>query len=243
MENDSDLNKNILSVRNLSFSFPENDERALNDISIEIKKGSFTFIIGPSGCGKSTLIKILTGLIEPQNGTFTIPEKVSMVFQNGALLPWLDVQNNVAFGLVGTDMEMTEIKKITKKYIDLVGLTGFERKFPRDLSGGQRQRVGIARALAVAPEVLFLDEPFSALDIKTTEELHRDLFKIWKETGITIVMISHSISEAVALGERIILMKKGKIAKEYNIKLPYPRKDNASEFGMQVQEILKEFLR
>ena len=160
-----------------------------------------------------------------------------MVFQSGALFPWLSVYDNVAFGLIAKGLPQYKIKEETGKYIAMTGLTQFEHKYPRDLSGGQRQRVGIARALAVNPDVLLLDEPFSALDTATTEDLHKDLLKIWQQTKKTIVMVSHSIEEAVTLADRIMLMKAGKVFETFDITLPRPRREQEALFIHDVHRV------
>jgi len=164
-----------------------------------------------------------------------------MVFQSGALFPWLNVFENVALGLRAKNVDDKKVEIICDKYIEMAGLAGFEEKFPHELSGGQKQRVGLARALAVEPKVLLLDEPFSALDTGTTEELHKDLIKIWQQTKKTIVMVSHSIEEAVTLADRIMLMKAGVVEKTFSITLPRPRREQESDFMHDVQTIRKKF--
>ena len=166
-----------------------------------------------------------------------------MVFQSGALLPWLTVRENIALGLTAKKYAESAIRSESTKYIEMMGLKGFEEKYPRDLSGGERQRVGIARALAVDPAVLLLDEPFSALDPKTTEELHNDIIKIWKNTKKTIVMVSHLIEEAVSLADRVLLIKNHKSDRIFKVTLARPRRENESEFAREVSEVRREFFR
>jgi NitT/TauT family transport system ATP-binding protein len=214
--------------------------KALDDLSFEVEKGQFFCLVGPSGCGKSTVLKIIAGLDKESSGQVVKPADVSMVFQNAALLPWLTVFDNVAFGLTGK-RDARFIKTETLKYIEMTGLKDFEYKFPHELSGGQRQRVGIARALAVDPDVLLLDEPFSALDTATTEELHKDLLKIWEATRKTIVMVSHSIEEAVTLADKIMLMKTGRCEEIFTITIPRPRREQEALFMQDVQTIRKKF--
>jgi NitT/TauT family transport system ATP-binding protein len=214
---------------------------ALSDISLAVREGEFLCIVGPSGCGKSTLLKILAGLEKASRGEVHVPSKLSMVFQNGALLPWLTVKENVEFGLRVQKKPPKDIEHAGKKYLEMVGLSDFAAKYPRELSGGQRQRVGLARALAVEPQVLLLDEPFSALDPKTTDDLHKDLLKIWKETKITIVMVSHLIEEAVSLADRVVLMKAGHIEETFAVTLPYPRRESGLAFHELVQKIRAKF--
>ena len=215
----------------------------MHDITFEAKTGSFVCIVGGSGSGKSTILKLIAHLKEPSSGTIVAPDAVSMVFQNGALLPWLTVYNNVKLPIKFKKMDRNKRREITTKYIKMVGLEGFEDKYPNDLSEGQKQRVGIARALVVDPDVLLLDEPFSALDIKTARELYNDLIKIWKSTKKTIMMISHNIEEAVFLSEEIILLEKGAITKKFKIDIDYPRKESDPEFVKKVDMVRKAVLK
>jgi NitT/TauT family transport system ATP-binding protein len=165
-----------------------------------------------------------------------------MAFQAGALFPWLTAFENVALGLRVAGKPQRDVAHIVEAQLRAVNMLSFHDKRPADLSGGQRQRVGIARALAVDPAVLLLDEPFSALDPKTTAELHDDLLRIWHETKKTIVMVSHLIEEAVGLADRIILMRAGRIDSQYLITLPHPRHDNEG-FHQEVMKIRREFFK
>ncbi|MSR73563.1 MAG: ATP-binding cassette domain-containing protein [Candidatus Pacebacteria bacterium] len=233
---------NIISFDCVSKTYDEKDI-ALVNASFAVPHGAFACVIGPSGGGKSTVLKIIAGITEPTEGTVVKPKHVSMVFQTGALMPWLSSLENVAFGLHNKGFSMNRIRSTAQKYFKMLGLTGLEEKLPRELSGGQKQRVNIARALAVNPHVLLLDEPFSALDPKTTDELHKDIIKIWKETGKTIVMVSHSIEEAVALGTMVILVKDFAVKKVFDIGLPRPRHEHATPFMREVRQIKKEFFK
>jgi NitT/TauT family transport system ATP-binding protein len=209
----------------------------MKDITFSVKDGSFVCIVGGSGSGKSTVLKLLAHIKEPTSGSIEAPEAISMVFQTSALLPWLTVFQNILLPLKVINTTAEQKKKKVEEYIRLVGLEGFEDKYPHDLSGGQKQRVNIARALVVEPEVLLLDEPFSALDIKTARELHQDLLAIWKKTKKTILMISHVIEEAVYLAEEVIVIEKGSIADTFIIDLPYPRKEDDKNFIKEVEKI------
>lgn len=244
MQNDSNSN-NIIVFDKVSKTFDDGAgrETALSDVSFAVQKGEFACLIGPSGGGKSTILRLIAGLAAPTAGTITKPEHIAMVFQAGALLPWLTVAENVAFGLRGKHVPEKKITDAIGTYVSMVGLAGMEGKYPRELSGGQRQRVGIARALAVEPDVLLLDEPFSALDPKTTEELHKDVIAIWTQTKKTIVMVSHLIEEAVSLADQVILIKDRTVDHVFTIDLPRPRRENEAAFAHEVMQVRKEFFK
>jgi NitT/TauT family transport system ATP-binding protein len=234
----------LIKFDNVSKKFEPGNEIALKSASFEISEGEFICIIGPSGGGKSTILKIIAGLEDETGGTVVKPENIAMVFQAGALLPWLTAKENVALGLRSNlQSPISNLNAVCDRYIAMMGLRGLEAKYPRDLSGGQRQRVGIARALAVDPTVLLLDEPFSALDPKTTEELHQDLIRIWRETKKTIVMVSHSIEEAVSLADRILLIKNFTVEHTFGITLPRPRRENEAAFAHEVLQVRREFFK
>lgn len=233
----------IISFNSVNKLYTGNTNPTLRNLSFSVEQGEFFVIVGPSGCGKSTILRIIAGLEKTNGGEVQMPADVAMVFQNGALFPWLNVFENVALGLRAKNVDDKQVEVICDKYIEMTGLTSLEEKYPHELSGGQRQRVGLARALAVEPKVLLLDEPFSALDTVTTEELHKDLIKIWKATEKTIIMVSHSIEEAVTLADRIILMKAGEIDKTFNITLPRPRREQEAGFMTDVQSVRKEFFK
>ena len=232
----------IIKFDNVSKIFDTKDV-ALKDVSFEVAKGEFICLIGPSGEGKSTVLQLIAGLESTTTGAITKPDNVSMVFQAGALLPWLTVLDNVGIGLAAERLTVARVRSESEKYIAMMGLAGYENKYPRELSGGQRQRVGIARALAMNPEVLLLDEPFSALDPVITEELHKDIMKIWEATKKTIVMVSHSIDEAVTLADRILVVKNHTIDRTFSISLPHPRRENEIGFAHEVQQVRREFFK
>lgn len=222
-----------ITLNNIKKTYP--GSTGLIDIDLEIQKGEFFAIVGPSGCGKSTLLRIVAGLEDPSNGQLSTPDNQAMVFQSGALFPWKTALENAAFGL-----QMQGNKKAdssAKKLLDEVGLSQLENHYPRQLSGGQRQRVGIARALAVDPKVLLLDEPFSALDPITTSLLHQDLLKIWHGHKFTVILVSHSLEEAVSLADRVAVMGHGRVLQIIDVDLPRPRKRD--KLFKKVEEIEK----
>jgi len=233
---------NIIEFKNVGKRYLGERTPAVHDISFSVAEGEFVCLIGPSGCGKTTVLKLIAGLEEKTTGTITRPDGVSMAFQSGALLPWLTVFDNAALGLRQRKERAEKISQAVDRELRSVGMLTLHDKYPADLSGGQRQRVGIARALAVDPPVLLLDEPFSALDAKTTAELHDDLTKIWRETKKTVLMVSHLIEEAVSLGGRVILMRDGTIDQTFQIDLPYPRRES-EHFHREVMKIRREFFR
>ncbi|HZQ63045.1 MAG TPA: ABC transporter ATP-binding protein [Casimicrobiaceae bacterium] len=187
----------------------------LENVDLAVARGEFVSLLGSSGCGKTTLLRILSGLVTPDAGHVTVAGKavtaprrdVCMVFQTFALLPWRSVLDNVAFPLEIDGMGRSERVAVAQRYIELVGLAGFERSYPHELSGGMQQRVGIARALTRNPTVLLMDEPFAALDAQTREVLQEDLLRIWTETRSTIVFVTHSIDEALILSDRVVVFR------------------------------------
>ncbi len=229
---------NSIVLNNVYKSYPSAANKwAVKDFSLEVNREEFFCLVGPSGCGKSTVLKLIVGLEKPTSGKIEKPDAISMVFQSGALLPWLTVEENVAFGLEMMGKDKQKIHDICNKYLEMVNLLHFREKYPRELSGGQRQRVGIARALAVEPKVLLLDEPFSALDAITTEELHKDLLAIWKETKITVIMVSHLLEEAVLLADRVGVMLDGSLKGIVEISLARPRTDSDKRFLAEVKKL------
>lgn len=233
--------ESIITFKNVGLTYAHETQPAITDVSFSIDAGEFVSLIGPSGCGKTTILKIIAGLEKHTTGTVTKPTRVAMAFQASALFPWLTVFENVALGLRVRKIPEADVVIIVGRELQVMQMQAFAEKYPADLSGGQRQRVGIARALAVDPDVLLLDEPFSALDPVTTAELHDDVIKLWREKHITIVLVSHLIEEAVSLADRVILMKQGRIEHIFPIALPYPRREQVSAFMHEVQEIRRVF--
>jgi NitT/TauT family transport system ATP-binding protein len=239
-----------LAIQHVHRTYPGRDApvTALYDIDLRVERGEFICIVGPSGCGKSTLLNLVAGLDFPTRGTIeadgfrvrgTGNDRV-LLFQDAALFPWLDVRGNVEFGLRQLGLSKRDRQVVARHYLGLVGLSSFERAFVHQLSGGMRQRVALARALAVDPQILLMDEPFGALDAMTRDRLHAELQSIWKETGKTILFVTHNTREAVALGDRVIVMspRPGRIAAEFTIDLPRPRVlEDAALLG-RVREVL-----
>jgi NitT/TauT family transport system ATP-binding protein len=230
-------NKTIVELKNISYEFHDTQDRkrvpALKRISFKIPQGEFVTILGPSGCGKSTLLRIVAGLIKPNFGQFFCSaNKSTMIFQHFGLFPWLTVKENIEFGLKMNGVSEKQRNVIVKSKIKETGLSGFSTKSPHELSGGMKQRVGIARALAVQPDLLLADEPFSNLDFFTAEKLRKDTLDLWKKYKMTIVMVTHLIEEAVELSDRIIVSgpRPAVVKKEIVISLPRPRDKRSPEF-------------
>ncbi len=202
-----------VSVNDVTKIYPGGVE-ALNNMNIQFPKGELTSLLGPSGCGKTTLLKIIAGLLEPTSGSVTVNGKKvtgpgkerAFVFQDFALMPWASVMRNAAFGLELQGVAVSERQAIAEKYIEAVGLKGYENLYPHELSGGMRQRVGLARALAVNAEVLLMDEPFSAVDEQTRRKFQEDLLTVIDEEKKTFIFVTHSIEEAVYVSKSIALL-------------------------------------
>lgn len=206
---------------------------AVQDLSLEIRENEFVTLLGPSGCGKTTLLRMIAGLSEPTSGSIIMNgEEVTgpsptaaMVFQSFALMPWASVKRNVVFGLELRGEPKEEKERVAKQLISMIGLEGFESRYPHELSGGMQQRVGLARALAVDPDVLLLDEPFGSLDEQTKRLMQEELLRVWEEERKTAVFVTHSIDEAVFLADRVVVMsaRPGRIAETVDVPFPRPR--------------------
>lgn len=230
-------------------------QRILQDIALAVPKGHFVSLIGPSGCGKSTLLKVLAGLVAPSEGRVLVhgiaPQEaarrriIGLVFQEATLLPWKNALENAAFLLMTADRAMRKDEAFDRAaaMLKLVGLAGSEKKMPLQLSGGMRQRVAIARALALDPQVLMMDEPFGALDAITREEMSVCLLDIWERTGKTVVLVTHSIDEAIFLSGEVHVMGTGpaRIIESLTIALPHPR--NADSYSDSVFKAAQQRLR
>ena len=221
-----------LVIDNVSKSFVSRTGHTLpvlQDINLTVNEEEFVALVGPSGCGKSTLLNITAGLLAPTSGSasFThLPQghvpRTGIVFQETGLFPWRSVYDNIAFGLEAMGVPRQEQKDRISHYINLVGLTGFEKALPHHLSGGMRQRVGIARALVINPDLLLMDEPFSALDAQTRTIMQEELVTLWDKTRLSTLYVTHNIQEAVMLADRVVLLSRrpGKISRILNIGIP-----------------------
>ena len=239
-----------LVIEKISKEFTNAHGKALSvlqDIDLTISQEDFVALVGPSGCGKSTLLNITAGLLQPTGGTvkFTGVEsgyepRLSIVFQETGLFPWRNVHDNISFGLENTSLPAAEREQRINRYIELVGLKGFEKSFPHQLSGGMRQRVGIARALAVEPDLLLMDEPFSALDAQTRTIMQEELVTLWEKTRLTTLYVTHNIQEAVMLADRVVLMSRrpGRVSKILTIGIPRADRDKPEH-----AEAIAEFIR
>jgi sulfonate transport system ATP-binding protein len=235
----------MLTLRNLGKTYP-NGAHALEGFSLDLAPGEIVAIIGGSGCGKSTLLRLISGLERPTHGTVEINgepvtqpnPQINLIFQEPRLFPWLSVANNVGFGLAELDGD--DRRQRVEAALQKVGLESFARRWPKELSGGQAQRVAIARALVTRPEVLLLDEPFSALDAFTRADLQDHLLDIWSEKRPTLVLVTHDIDEALVLADRIIVMRPspGRILDEVTISLPRRRDRTSALFETAKRQLL-----
>lgn len=206
---------------------------AIEDVTLSINPGEFVSIVGPSGCGKTTFLKIVNGLLTPTSGTILLRDRPlqantgdrAMVFQEASLFPWYSVARNIGYGLECQGIGKEDIKKRVAPFIELVGLSGFDRHYPYELSGGMQQRANLARALVVDPAVLLMDEPFAALDAQTREMMQAELLDVWSQTSKTVLFITHQISEAIYLSDRVIVMsaRPGKIIADIRVEIERPR--------------------
>ncbi len=226
-----------------SFAARHGSISIMHDISFDVADSDFLAIVGPSGCGKSTLLRLIQGLDKPSGGRIlfrdapvtSVCTKMAMVFQSFALFPWLTVSQNVAFGLEALGWPPDRIKSQVDRYISVTGLDGFQEAYPRELSGGMRQRVGLARALAVEPSVLLMDEPFSALDPLTAESLREEILQLWRDPELppdAVLLVSHNIEEAIQLADRIIVLSRrpSHVLADVHVDLPRPRDRKSQAF-------------
>jgi NitT/TauT family transport system ATP-binding protein len=250
----------VIEIRNAGKTFTRREKRggqssfrAVGGVNLTVADNEFVTLLGPSGCGKTTLLRMIAGLVDGYEGDILVDGKRvegpspsrAMVFQSFALLPWADVLRNVAFGLELQGVPKGKRLGIARELVQLVGLAGFEHSLPRELSGGMRQRVGLARALAVKPDVLLMDEPFGALDEQTKWIMQEELLRIWEEEPKTVFFVTHSIDEAILLADRVVVMasKPGRVAHVENVDLPRPRTravESLPEFGRLRESLWRE---
>lgn len=228
----------VLELRNLHKEILRKDHEPFaifKNLNLSLRDGEFVSVVGPSGCGKTTMLRVINGLMPSTSGEIFIDGKsaaeldhelvMGFVFQGASLLPWRTSLKNVLIGLEGRGKSTDESEKVARKFLDLVGLSGFENHYPHELSGGMQQRVNLARALAVDPRILLMDEPFAALDAQTRNFMQLELLRIWAETKKTVIFVTHMIAEAILLSDRIVVFshRPGTIRSEFKVPLPRPR--------------------
>jgi NitT/TauT family transport system ATP-binding protein len=242
----------LLELKHISQSFPHAKGvlPVIQDLSFTVEEGEFIAIVGPSGCGKSTMLRIVNGMMPPTSGQVLykgrqidgINLECALVFQSFALMPWLSVKANVELGLEARGVPPADREKRASVYIDKVGLDGFEEAYPRELSGGMKQRVGLARALAVEPQLLLMDEPFSALDALTAITLREELLDLWQDKSMpvhNIIIVTHIIEEAVELADRILVLSSGpgRLVADLKVELPRPRDRRKEGFNALTDKV------
>lgn len=247
-----------IQVRDLSASYALGKEKphiVARDVSLSVERGEFVSVVGPSGCGKTTLLNVIAGFLPPASGEVLLnglpvrrpsPE-CTVVFQSYALFPWMTVAENVEFGLKMQGVGRSSRERVASQYLDLMGLTGNDSKYPHQVSGGMQQRVALARALAIEPSVVLMDEPLAAVDLQTREILQDEIARVVNETSQTILLVTHSVDEAVYLSDRVILMggKPGSISATREVELPKPREHwmKSSEDFLRLRDEVAELLR
>ncbi len=247
----------VLELRRVDKEFTDKERPfpVLADVSLEIQDGEFVCVVGPSGCGKSTLLRLMMGLLEPTRGEVRfegqplrgVNLRAAMVFQSFALLPWITVQANVELGLHARGVDVAEARRRAAHYLDKVGLDGYEEAFPRELSGGMKQRAGLARALAVEPDILFMDEPFAGLDALTSANLREEVLTLWADPNLpvkTVVMVTHIIEEAVLMADRVVVFSPhpGRVVADASVRLPRPRTKRDEGFDALVDTIFEKIV-
>lgn len=231
-----------VNIQHLSKRYSASAPVVIDDLNLEVKQGEFVSLLGASGCGKSTLLNILAGLDTASAGKVELAETATLMFQESALLPWLTAGKNIELALKLAGVPKAERAARAQELLELVHLPNAYKQRPHELSGGMRQRVAIARAIAQGRKVLLMDEPFAALDAITRDLLHDELTRIWQQTGITVIFVTHNVREAVRLGQRVILMssKPGRIIREWKIDIPQPRRMDSNEIAEKAKELTDE---
>jgi NitT/TauT family transport system ATP-binding protein len=247
----------MLTLRHVYKSFADRGRAipVLDDVTLDIPDGQWVCVVGPSGCGKSTLLRLMMGLMPPTSGSILyngqplagVNLRAAMVFQSFALLPWLTVQGNVELGLRARDLPDDETRKRAAFYLDKVGLDGYEEAYPGELSGGMKQRAGLARALAVEPDILFMDEPFAGLDALTSVNLREEVLTLWADRALpvnTVVMVTHIIEEAVLMADRVVVLTShpGRVAADLPVTLERPRNKRDEGFDQLVDSIFEKIV-
>jgi len=242
-----------LDIRGLNKQYEVRGQtlHVLQNIDITIEPGEFVSIVGASGCGKSTLLRLIVGLDGDHQGEMLLDGqrirgtslRRGIVFQEHRLFPWLTVERNIALSLLNSDLTEGQQRATVAEHIELVGLKGFEKTYPHQLSGGMSQRVAIARALVNRPDILLLDEPFGALDAMTRAHLQQELHRIWQAEGITMILVTHDVEEAVYLGDKVVVMdpRPGRIRKTIPVPLAHPRDRSSYAFTTVKEAVLREF--
>lgn len=221
--NASNTNNTVLSAENILVAF--GDRTILEGVNLSVRQREILALVGPSGCGKSTLLNVLSGLLKPQSGSVSSSASAAYMFQEDRLLPWRTVRENVAFGLEAAGVPREKREARAREVLALVGLSGAENLWPHELSGGMRSRAALARSLAVKPQILLMDEPFSRLDPQTRAQMHAEVLKLHETEHVTIVIVTHDMEEAVVLADRVVRLEPnpGRIAESIDIDLPRPR--------------------
>ena len=231
-----------------SFAGPAGQQLVLDDITLDVAPGEFVTLLGASGCGKSTLLNLVAGLDDPSSGSITTDGRPALMFQEHALFPWLTAGKNIELALKLGGVPKSDRRDRAEQLLELVRLKGSYGKRVHELSGGMRQRVALARALAQDARLLLMDEPFAALDAITRDVLHDELTRIWKETGVSVLFVTHNVREAVRLAQRVILLssRPGRVAREWTVGIPQPRRIEdapVAELSLEITEVLRGEIR
>jgi len=234
-----------LETSSLFKSFDSATDYVLEDLNMQVREGEFVSIVGASGCGKSTLLNLISGLDQATSGNISTSSKPTLLFQESALLPWLNALANVELPMKLNGVEKEERRAKSLELLELVNLTSSAKKMPHELSGGMRQRVAIARALAQDSRILLMDEPFAALDAITRDLLHDELSRIWRARGLTILFVTHNVREAIRLGQRVLLMssRPGRFIEEWKVAIKEPRRMDSPEIAKMASKVTDELRR